>query len=61
MDATSIISGMSSEKPADDRVRWIEYIWSAYEVTGDDTMLLSSSHQSCTLPKQPSQPRHRFL
>lgn len=24
--ATSIISGMSSEKPAEERVRWIEYI-----------------------------------
>lgn len=35
IEASSIIRGMSREKPEEVRVRWIEYIWSAYEVMGD--------------------------
>lgn len=35
MDATSIIRGMSKEKPALDFVRYIEYPWSLYDSTGD--------------------------
>lgn len=35
MDATSMMRGMSREKPSLDLVRWIERIWSAYEVMGD--------------------------
>jgi hypothetical protein len=34
-DATSMIRGMSREKPALDLVRCIEYAWSLYESTGD--------------------------
>jgi hypothetical protein len=39
IDATSIINGMSRENPADDRFWCIEYIWSAYEVTGEEIRL----------------------
>lgn len=39
MLAVSIISGMSREKPAEVRVRWMEWIWSAYEVMGEEMML----------------------
>lgn len=35
---TSMISGMSSEKPALDRDLLIAHIWSAYDVTGEVTM-----------------------
>ncbi len=35
IDATNIINGISSENPALDFVRCIEYVWSAYEVIGD--------------------------
>lgn len=37
-DATSIINGMSSENPALLLFRWIECIWSPYEVMGDRMM-----------------------
>ena len=30
-----MIKGISSEKPAEVFVRWMERIWSAYEVTGE--------------------------
>jgi hypothetical protein len=33
--ATSIISGISSEKPALERFLLIDQIWSAYDVTGE--------------------------
>lgn len=36
-EATSMMSGMSREKPALDFVRCIEYAWSLYERTGDST------------------------
>ena len=39
MEATSMISGMSREKPADDRFLWMDQIWSAKEVTGEETRL----------------------
>jgi hypothetical protein len=42
MDATSIISGMSSEKPADERFLLMDHIWSAYEVTGEVTMKIGA-------------------
>jgi len=32
-----MMSGMSSEKPALDFVRYIEYAWSLYDNTGDRT------------------------
>ena len=32
-----MISGMSRENPVEERVRCIERIWSAYEVTGVTT------------------------
>jgi hypothetical protein len=35
IEATSMISGTSREKPADDRFLFIDHIWSAYEVTGE--------------------------
>ena len=38
IDATSIISGISSENPADERVLLIDQIWSPYDVTGELTM-----------------------
>jgi len=43
MDATSIINGMSSEKPALDFVRCIEYVWSAYEVMGEMMMKIGAT------------------
>jgi len=36
-DATSMMSGISSEKPALDRFRCIEKAWSLYESIGDMT------------------------
>ncbi len=38
MEATSIMRGMSSEKPADDLFLLTDHIWSAYDVTGEVTM-----------------------
>jgi hypothetical protein len=38
IEATSIINGISSEKPADERFLFIDHIWSPYEVTGELTM-----------------------
>jgi hypothetical protein len=38
IEATSIINGMSREKPADERLLLIDHIWSPYEVTGELTM-----------------------
>ena len=38
MDATNIIKGISSEKPALDFVLCMEYVWSAYEVMGEIMM-----------------------
>ena len=35
-----MIKGMSSEKPADVRFRWMERIWSVYEVRGEKIRLL---------------------
>lgn len=37
-EETSMIRGMSSENPADERLLCILHIWSAYEVTGEVTM-----------------------
>lgn len=39
MEATSMIKGISREKPAEERLRCMEYIWSAYEVMGEVTRL----------------------
>jgi hypothetical protein len=43
IDATSIINGISSENPALDFVRCIEYIWSAYEVMGETMMKIGAT------------------
>jgi hypothetical protein len=42
VDATNIINGISSENPALDFVRCIEYVWSAYEVMGEIMMKIGA-------------------
>jgi hypothetical protein len=42
MDATSMIKGISSEKPADERFLLIDHIWSAYDVTGEVTIKIGA-------------------
>lgn len=42
IDATSMMSGISSEKPADERLFEILHIWSAYDVTGDVTIKMGA-------------------
>jgi hypothetical protein len=41
IEATSMIRGMSREKPAEDLVLWILHIWSAYDVTGEEMRLVT--------------------
>lgn len=41
----SIIKGISSEKPADVRVRWMERIWSVYDVNGESIKLRAQVYQ----------------
>ena len=43
IDATNIINGISSENPALDFVRCIEYVWSAYEVMGEIMMKIGAT------------------
>ena len=42
IDATSMMSGMSSEKPEDERFLLMDHIWSAYEVIGEVTMKIGA-------------------
>ncbi len=42
-DATSIINGISNEKPALDLVLCMEYVWSAYEVMGEMIMKMGAA------------------
>lgn len=42
-DATSMINGISKEKPALDLVRCMEYVWSAYEVMGEIIMKMGAA------------------
>lgn len=39
-----MIRGMSREKPAEVLVRWMERIWSAYEVRGERIKLRVERH-----------------
>lgn len=39
MDATSMMRGISNENPAEFLDRWMLYIWSEYEISGDSTRL----------------------
>ena len=46
----SMIRGMSSEKPAEVRVRWIARIWSVYDVNGESMRLVSTNDQPEVFP-----------
>lgn len=50
IEASSMIRGISSEKPADVRVRWMLRIWSAYDVTGEVTRLFEGESPAVSIP-----------
>lgn len=43
IEATSIMRGMSNEKPALDLLLWIAIVWSAYEVIGEIIMNMGAT------------------